>query len=340
MHHFLRRVCTTRFFLLMTVAQAIVSCGPSTVQTTPITPVLPLSATQTSSIAGGTFALTLPPTQEIVSGTIVAPASPLGFSGATFVVTVQPAPASSLPSLPISSSALTRKPLGLANVGTVAAIIVTSSATIAFGAAPVFTLALPANSIVAGATYTLAYYDPITGWNLTWAGPATIVASTLTFASSGLPFALTANVPANFALLRSTATATPAPGPTAPPTQSPSPAAVSITPNSVALVIGGSPTSQTLSVAQSGFAPTFSPAMTCTLGANSLPGTVATIAAVGSSTASGPGASVVFSVALPALSPVAGTCTGSISSSAGGTAAPFTVTVTQTNAVIQSLDRR
>ena len=322
------------------VALMLASCGPSALQTTPLSTALPLSATQTSSVSGGALQIALPATQEIVSGTIASPASSFGSTGAVFTISVQPAPPAALPSVPVSSSSFARRPLGLTNVSVIGAISLTSSASIAFGSAPSFTLTLPQSAIVPGATYTLAYYDSVTGWNLLWAGPATLSGTTLTFASNEAPFTLVANTPANFALLRSTATATAAPTAAATPTVTPTPAALNITSSSVALVIGGSPTTQTVSVSQSGLAPTFTPLLTCTIAANSLPGTVATIAAVGSATASAPGAAVNFAVAVAAVSPTAGTCSGSISSSAGGVAATFTVTVTETNAVIQSLGHR
>jgi hypothetical protein len=81
--------------------------------------------------------------------------------------------------------------------------------------------------------------------------------------------------------------------------------------------------------------PVLTPTLSCTVGANSAQGTVATITPSTGQTPTSIGGTVSFTVALASSSPTAGTCTGSFASSAGGTAAPFTVTVTATQAVIQ-----
>jgi hypothetical protein len=204
----------------------------------------------------------------------------------------------------------------------------TSSTALTFANSPALTVTLPPADIVAGAVYELAYDDPSTQqWNLAWEGPATVSGTTLSFAPNGSPFSLSAGVPAVFELLRYSSA-------------SPSAGAIVVSSPNVALVVGGTPTSQTFSVSQANAQSAFTPAMTCTLGANSAPGTVAVITPAGATSPSSPGGAVSFTVSLGSPSPATGTCTGTISSSAGGTPAAFSVTVTETVTSIQSRGRR
>ena len=132
-----------------------------------------------------------------------------------------------------------------------------------------------------------------------------------------------------------TPTSTPTTSPTPTPTPTPTPGAITLSANAVQLVIGGSTISQVINVSQSNVRPVLTPTLSCTVGANSAQGTVATITPSTGQTPTSIGGTVSFTVALASSSPTAGTCTGSFASSAGGTAAPFTVTVTATQAVIQ-----
>jgi hypothetical protein len=279
----------------------------------------------------------LPATSEVPSGTIAFPAAQNGATS-SLTITVQPAPPSTVPSL--TTSTVTRKPQAASGSTTstgIAAIVVVSSATVTFPSAPALTLTVPPVDIVPGATFELAYYDPVLqAWNLTWAGPATVSGTTLNFASNGAPLTLTANVPSVFYLLSISPSSAPSPNPS--PSASPGP--LSLTPAAISLVIGGTPTTQNLVVSQTNAQPVFTPTLSCTPGPNSPPGTVAQIAAVGSATPTTPGGSVTFSVSVAATSPTAGTCTGSIASSAGGANATFGVTVTQTGVVLQSGSRQ
>jgi len=302
----------------------------------------------------------VPAAAGVTGGTIGFPTSSGAPAGsAKLSITVQPDVPAGVPALSGSlgdavarRSAPSASQRAIADAGVttstttdIAAIIVTSTASLTFPTGPVVTLNLPASLISTGESFELAYFDPVLGaWNATWAGPATVTGSALTFPSNGAAFTLTANTPAVFELVATTAggTASPSPSPTASATSTPpapiqTAGPVALSTSSIALVIGGTPTTQDITVSQSGVAPTFTPTLTCTVGANSSPGTVATIAAVDSATAASAGAPVTFAVSVASSSPTAGTCTGSIASSAGGTAATFSVTVTQTNV---SLDAR
>ncbi len=137
-----------------------------------------------------------------------------------------------------------------------------------------------------------------------------------------------------------TPTPSPTPSPTPTPTPTPTPGAIVLSTNAVQLLIGGSTTSQVVNVSQSNVRPMLTPTLSCTVGANSAQGTVATITPSTGQTPTSVGGSVSFTIALASSSPTAGTCTGSFASSAGGTAAPFTVTVTATQVIIQSRGRR
>jgi hypothetical protein len=323
-------------------------CG-SSVNTQALPPALTSSASSSTNVGtNAPITLQLPPTTIVNSGMLnfAAPTN-AGATTTTFTLTVQPAPPSTSPALSLSASRLPEAlPAGAPTA--LATLIVTSSTALTFPNSPTLTVVLPAADIVASGVYELAYDDPSSQqWNLAWAGPATVSGTTLTFAPNGAPFSLSAGVPAVFELLRySNASPTPSPSPTPTPSPSPSsspspaPGAITVSLSTVALVIGGTPTSQTLTVSQANALPTFTPALTCALGAGSAPGTVATIVPVGSTSPSSPGGAVSFTVDIGSPSPSAGTCTGTIASSAGGSPATFSVTVTETEASIQSRSRR
>jgi hypothetical protein len=330
-----RKAKTLSFFALICALVPLAQCGGNT-NTTPLP--TPQTATSTSVI-GAPSTVALPATSEVPYGTITFPSAENGAT-TSLTITVQPAPPLTVPALTTSAIARKTQATSGANITTgIAAIIALSTATVTFPTAPVFTLTVPSTDIVPGATFDLAYYDPVLQtWNLTWAGPATVSGSVLTFASNGAPFTLAANVAAVFYLLSISPNATASP--TASPSPSPSPAPLSLSPTSVSLIIGGTPTTQNIVISQANAQPLFTPTLSCTLGANSSAGTVAQIAAVGSATPSTLGGSVTFAVSVAGTSPAAGTCSGSIASSAGGANATFSVTVTQTGIVLQSASRQ
>ncbi len=344
--------------------------APGVISQTPAP--LSASATATATVTTtGPFDLSLPPTTTVPTGSFAFPAPSSGGTSSTFTIVIQPTAPTSVPAISGVTVGSVRRRVQSLTEQLKAAVIITSSAPFTFPNGPKVTVVLPQDEISPGETFELTYFDPVLQqWNLTWAGPVSADGTALPFPANGSPFSLAANVPAVFELIGTTGTATPSPSPsptagatatptpapspsptptatpvpspspTASPSPSPSPGPVSISTSSIALVIGGSPTTQDLTVSQSGLAPTFTPTLICTVGANSAPGTVATIAPVGSATASSPGASVTFAVAVATSSPTAGSCTGSIASSAGGTAATFTVSVTQSYLTISARARR
>ena len=302
----------------------VASCGPSTVNTVPVN-----SGNVPTTV--GTFPLPTPSGSSLMSALSFATGEPADVT-LTATSFLSAPPNAILPSGTVTASSSVRivASAPLANAVPFFWVTFTVSAPINLGGIVAETLA-PASALpVAGASY----FDELdnitagaTGTKLASYGPGTIANDVLTISSPTTSLELT---PGNLYVWQFYYLGTPSPSPT------PSSGPVAVLPSSIALIIGGNPTTQNLTVSQAGLQPVFTPSLTCTVGANSSPGTVATIALVGSASPSSPGGSVTFAVAVAASSPTAGTCTGSIASSAGGTPAPFTVTVTATGVVLQS----
>jgi hypothetical protein len=278
------------------------------------------TATSTSTVATSAgFVLALPPTTTVPMGSIsfAAPTAP-GAANSTFTLTVQPALPSTVPALAVARKR-TVAAIGAGGESETldASILMTSSIALTFTTAPAFTVTLPASEIAAGGPFELAYYDPTAqAWDYTWEGPGTVSGTTVTFASNGAPFTLSAGVTAVFAVLGGFAPA-PSPSPAASPASSPSPAA-SPTPGAVALsattlsfTAVGAPYAQSVTATQTDSSGTF----TETAGATPCTG-IATIAQTGAT----------FTV-----TPVAvGTCSYKITGT-NAASASLNVTVTTTN---------
>jgi hypothetical protein len=138
------------------------------------------------------------------------------------------------------------------------------SATAAAGGATVVVRG-PDSWSIAGASYDLAYFDPLDvalGWQLGWAGPAQVTGTTLTFALGPATFvgettyemgvyAFTTPAPS------ATPAPTPAPSATPVPSASPAPSAtpvpLTVTPASVTIAGPGAGNAQTIDVSEPGY---------------------------------------------------------------------------------------
>jgi hypothetical protein len=221
-------------FLAFAAAAGLVACQGGGATSPAInagaTPFFSATSSTTLSLtpAGGatTFAL---PSGGGFGGTVAFPA-PLSASNPTLTDTIQnSAPTDGTPALAQARAAQSaRRTLDTPPHTTLLYFSVVSSTVVHLSNSPTFTLTVPANDLIAGASYYVAYYDPtLQSWNITWEGPAAVTGTTLSFASNNLgPFTFQAATTYWFALVA--LSSVPAPTPTATPTGS---ASVSPTPS-------------------------------------------------------------------------------------------------------------
>jgi hypothetical protein len=229
-----RRLST--FFALFAAAAMLEACqgGSASVPTvdSPFWTVTTNSTTVTLTPGGAPVSAALPSSHG-VSGALTLPA-PTSTTTATLTETIQNFPPPAEDGVPALSSrrvpAGTRQSVAQLPHSTILYIRLIADQVIRLPNSPTFSLTLPSNLLVPGASYYVASYNDAqqpNDWNLSWEGPGTVSGSTIAFTTNGLgAFTFAAGVKYWFALVATGVpipTPTPTPTPTATPTPTPGP---------------------------------------------------------------------------------------------------------------------
>jgi hypothetical protein len=245
--------------LIFAAAVALVACGggagsapPTGTGSTPA-PGGPFTASSTTTLTltPGAAPTTVPlPTGGGFSGTVTFPA-PASAVTATLTFTIQNfAPVSD--SIPAAATAriaqAVRSVRALPAHATLLYVGVSSNADITLPNGLSFSLSVPAQSIVAGNSYYIVFYDRLLNDWIVYAGPASINGNTVTFSANNGPLTLKANVRSWFALITTTV---PIPTPSA----TPVPGALNASPNPVAVDGVGPNNARTVTVSENPYPP-------------------------------------------------------------------------------------
>jgi hypothetical protein len=284
------RLFSRLFFSAVPLAAALAGCGGGSTNYTPLSGAF--SATQTVTIENTASPLSLPSSHGFSGSVLLSGAVVPGGTTLTETLTnVRPANAPALQAVARAESRSTEAVLAGSQVVYVA---LTASATFSETAPPQLTLKLPPADVVAGTTYYLALYDPTRpslGWQQTFAGPAAISGSTLTFTPPGGTFTFAANEQYDFGVYTYTG-----------------PPPVVVTSSTTQTYVG---TPQTFTASEAAYGGAFGASAACTNGANSS-GTVGTVTPA-SATPAAAGGAVTFT-----FTPQnAGTCTVTVTGGQG-----------------------
>jgi hypothetical protein len=200
-------------------------------------------------------------------------------------MTIQSAPPTDVAALSVGRLPLgDRRSLSQIPHTTLFYIKIVSDQVVQLPGSPTFSLSIPSADIIAGATYSIAFFDnqKLHDWDLAWEGPATVSGTTLTFSANGLgSFTFQPNVNYWFALVAIAPNATPSPTPTATPTggatptptpaptggttptPTPLPLQLTVQPNPVNVYGAGAGNAQTIIVHETAYNGPFTESDTC-----------------------------------------------------------------------------